>query len=263
MFRLFRGFGVNLKKTYGPTELSGIVALQSGLSTTDAATGAACPGIAVRIAANGEVQVKSPGICLGYHQDTDASSGDMDDGWWRTGDAGQLGADGHLTITGRMSAIALLPDGASFSPEEIETALRGSRFIADAVVPGKDCPLVAAMIVINATAAGNWARTHDVAYTTLTELISAPALRRLIRDEVRACNATLPSPLHVRRFALLESGSAAGTEAGLSRELQRRILLQANTSLVNALLRDRNTDGACAIEDVDGEVPANKEHADA
>jgi len=261
---LFRGFGVDLKQTYGPTELSGIVALQSGAPARSGAIGPACPGIALRVAPNGEVQVRSPGICLGYYGDEDATGAALTgDGWWRTGDAGRIDPDGNLTITGRMSDLTRLDDGTCFAPEEVEIALRGSRFIADVVVPGQDCPLIAAMIVIDAAATGNWARTNNIAYTTLAELIAVPALRQFFREEVRARNAVLPPSLQVQRFALLDSGVAAGTEAGLSRKLQRQTLLDANATLAEALFQRQRTDGIWVIEEVDDEVRVVREHADA
>jgi long-chain acyl-CoA synthetase len=264
LLRLFRGFGIDLKQTYGPTELSGIVALQSGAPAPDGAIGPACPGIALRIAPNGEVQVRSPGICLGYYGDEDATRAALtDDGWWRTGDAGRIDSHGNLAVTGRLSDLTRLNDGTWFAPEEVETALRGSRFIADVVVPGQDCPLIAAMIVIDAAAAGNWARANDIAYTTLAELIAVPALRRFLREEVRARNAVLPPSLQVRRFALLDGGVAAGTEAGLSRERQRWTLLDANAALAEALFQRHRAAGAWVIEDLDGEVRIAREPADA
>jgi long-chain acyl-CoA synthetase len=262
--RLWRGFGVNLKQTYGPTELSGIVALQSDARAPPGAIGPACPGIALRVGLNGEVEVRSRGICLGYCDDEDATRAALtDDGWWRTGDAGRIDAHGNLTITGRMSDLAHLDDGTWFAPEEVETALRGSGVIADVVVLGQDCPLIAAMIVIDPAAAGNWARANGVAYTTLADLIASPMLRAFLRDEVRARNAVLPPPLRVRRFALLDGGIAAGTEAGLSRERQRRTLLDANVALAEALFQRRCAAGTWVIEDVDGEVRRVGEPADA
>jgi len=253
--RLFRGFGVNLKQTYGPAELSGIVAL--GVPAASGAIGPACPGIALRIAPNGEIEVRSPGICLGYHGGEDTSL--THDGWWRTGDSGRLDARGALTVTGRLSDLASLDDGTCFAPEEVEIVLRGSRFIADVVAPGQDC----AMIVIDPVTVVNWARGNAIAHTTLAELIAMPAFRQMFREEIRARNTVLPKSLQVRRFALLEGGTAAGTEAGLSRERQRRTLLDANAGLAEALSRRECDDGPWAIEDLDCEVRAAREHADA
>ena len=264
VLRLFRGFGVDLKQSYGPTELSGIVALQSGAPAASGAIGPACPGIALRIAPNGEVEARSPGMCLGFYGDDDATRAALtDDGWWRTGDAGRIDEQGNLTVTGRISDLTRLGDGVCFAPEEVEIALRGGRCIADVVVPGQDGPLIAAMIVIDAAAAANWARSNDVAFTTLAELIVAPALRQFIREQVRARNAVLPPALQVRRFALLHGGVAVGTEVGLSRERQRQTLLGANAGLAAALFQDADAAGAWVIEDVDGEVRIVREPADA
>jgi long-chain acyl-CoA synthetase len=274
LLRLWRGFGVDLKQTYGPPELSGIVALSSEKCVSTGAIGPACPEIDTRISPDGEVEVRSPGICVGYDRDEAATrAATTADGWWRTGDSGRIDALGNLTITGRMSDLARLDDGTSFAPEEIELALRGSRIFSDVVVPAQNCPaqdcpaqnypFVAAIIVIDAAAAGDWARSHGIAYTTTAELISLPALRQLSRDEVNARNSVLPPPLWVRRFALLDGGVAAGTEAGLSRERQRRVLLDANGALVRALFLPGEMIGPWTIEDTDGEIPAAREPADA
>jgi long-chain acyl-CoA synthetase len=260
--RLLRGFGINLKQIYGPAELSGIVALGPGEPAGVA--GPACPGVEVRIAQDGEVHVRSPGVCIGYFFNEPATRAALtDDGWWRTGDSGRIDGQGNLIVTGRLSDVVQSDDGTSFAPHEIEIALRGSRFVADVVVPARTGWQIAAMIVVDATAAGNWARGNGVAYTTMAELIATPALRKLLRDEVRAYTAMLPPTLRVRRVALLESGAAIGTEAGLSRDRQRRALLDANAALADALFRHDHAAGAWVIEDLDCEVRVVQEPAHA
>jgi len=250
VLRFFRAFGVGLKQSYGIAEAAGLVTVRDSV----------CAGLDVTVAADGEVLVGGPSVCLGYYRDPERTrQARTEDGKWRTGDAGRIDAQGRLTILDRIAHIGVLADGTSFAPRVIENELRRSVFIQDAVVLGHDQPFVAAMIAIDPIAVGAWAQSRNLVFTSHADLAAASEVRQLIREEIRAHNAGLPQAARVRRFLLLERAPAATSmEASLSRELRRHITLANNAALVLSLFH-RRAGGAAPIDVPDALIVAIEE----
>jgi long-chain acyl-CoA synthetase len=243
VLRFFRAFGVGLKQSYGIPEAAGFVTVQDS----------ACAGLDVTIAADGEVLVGGASVCLGYYRDPERTrQSRTKDGKWRTGDAGRLDAQGKLTIVDRIDHLGKLADGTSFGPRTIESELRRSAFIQEAMVLGHDQPFVAAMIAIDPIPVGAWAQSRNLAFTSYADLAAASEVRQLIREEVRTRNAGLPQAARVRRFVLLERAPVTGIEASLSRELWRNITLASNAALVQSLFQ--SSPGGPAPTDVLDEI---------
>lgn len=277
VWQLYRSFGVNLKQSYGPAELSGLVTVHPIDPVSADTVGFAAPGTEIRIAGDGEVQVRGDTVCLGYDADASATRAHTsDDGWWRTGEAGVLDATGRLVIHDRLADMGWLADGTRFMPGAIEAHLRRSRFIADALVFATGGKFVAAMIAPDRAALGEWAEQHSLAGTSLAELAALPETRGLIREELRACNAGLPTALHVRRFLLLgDPLEAEDVEARLYRDRFRHLATERHAALIDALFRDpsRSTEvsdedaaarpAPAMVEDVEGPVVPRLEPAHA
>ena len=264
VLRFFRAFGIDLKQSYGIPELAGLVTIRNS----------ACDGLAIAIAADGEVLVGGASVCLGYYRDAERTQlAFTADGRWRTGDAGHLDAQGRLTILDRIAHLGVLADGTSFAPRMIEDDLRQSAFIHDAIVLGHDQDFIAAMIAIDPIAVGAWAQGRDIAFASHSELAAASEVRQLLREEIRARNAGLPQAARVRRFLLLERiPVVAGMEANLSHELRRHNVLTSNATLAQSLFERPMGDAAptdvpdeliVVIEEVDETGPAVWEPAHA
>jgi long-chain acyl-CoA synthetase len=254
-FRFFRSIGVNLKQIYGATELCGLAALQSDTEADPNTVGRVCPGITVRIDTNGEVLVRSPAMFQGYYKQPQATADTVTlDGWLRTGDAGFVDPRGHLVIIDRVRDVGKLSDGSAFAPQFLENKLKFSPFIGEAVVFGHERPFVAAMISINAETVGNWAERRGVVYTSFQELSAKPQVRELMRDEVRKCNATLPSAAQIRRFLLLHKElDADDNEVTRTRKIRRRFVAEKYNAVVEALYGGRSdVELATAITFEDG-----------
>jgi long-chain acyl-CoA synthetase len=254
-FRFFRSIGVNLKQIYGATELCGLAALQSDTEADPNTVGRVCPGITVRIDASGEVLVRSPAMFQGYYKQPQATADTVTlDGWLRTGDAGFVDPRGHLVIIDRVRDVGKLSDGSAFAPQFLENKLKFSPFIGEAVVFGHERPFVAAMISINAETVGNWAERRGVVYTSFQELSAKPQVRELMRDEVRKCNATLPSAAQIRRFLLLHKElDADDNEVTRTRKIRRRFVAEKYNAVVEALYGGRSdVELATAITFEDG-----------
>ena len=199
----FRAIGLNLKQCYGLTEAAGIFQIQPDDEVKPETVGRSLPGVQVRIAEDQEVLVFSPSVFQGYYQDYQATEAAFMQGWLRTGDAGYLDRDGHLLIIGRKEEIIRNKSGEAFSPDFIETRLKFSPFVKEAVIFGEGRPYLTAMINIDFGNTGNWAEAKMIPYTTYMDLSQQPAVEELILKEVRMVNAQLPEVMKIHKYVLL------------------------------------------------------------
>jgi long-chain acyl-CoA synthetase len=207
VWRRFRAFGVNLKQSYGPAELSGLAAVQPANPVSADTLGLPVPGTELRIGDGGEVLARGETVCLGYHAAPERmhprSGGRDPDAWWHTGDAGAFDARGRLSVLDRVAHLGRLNDGTAVIPRAIEGILRRSPFIEEVLAFGDGRPFVAALIAPDRVALGEWAEQRRLPTTSLAELIALPDVHRLIGEEIGACNADLAPAVRVRRFRLL------------------------------------------------------------
>ncbi|HEU5322169.1 MAG TPA: AMP-binding protein, partial [Methylomirabilota bacterium] len=235
-FRFFRSFGVNLKQVYGSTETTGLVSLQPSDEANPTTAGRPCPGIEVRIGERGEVLIRSLGVFKGYYKAPEATREVIDaEGWFHTGDAGFVDPRGHLVIIDRAKDVGTLADGTPFAPQFIENKLKFSPYVREAVAFGHDRPFVAAMVAIDLATVGAWAERRGVAYTSYVDLSQKPAVRALVREEIRRGNETLPDAQKVRRFLLLTKDlDADDAEMTRTRKVRRRYVAEKYAPVVEA-----------------------------
>jgi long-chain acyl-CoA synthetase len=236
-FRFFRSFGVNLKQIYGATEASALVALQANDEADPNTVGRTLPGTQVRIGERGEVQVKGPGVFVGYYKQEDATRDAVTpDGWLKTGDAGLVDPRGHLAIIDRAKDVGTLTDGTPFAPQFVENKLKYSPFIREAVAFGDQHPFVAAMVSIDMSTAGKWAEQNGLPYTSFMDLARKAEMARLVIDEVAKINATLPEATRVRRIVLLNKElDADDAEVTRTRKVRRAFVAEKYAPVIAAL----------------------------
>ncbi|HNY66061.1 MAG TPA: AMP-binding protein [Deltaproteobacteria bacterium] len=203
VIRFFRACGLNLKQCYGMTETCGIFQVQPDGEVRPETVGKALPRTEVRISDDQEVMVLSKSVFSGYFNDYESTEEAFSEGWFRTGDAGYLDDGGHLVIIGRKQDIIRDKEGNAFSPDFIETRLKFSLYIKEAVVFGEARPYITALINIDQGNAGNWAEARMIPYTTYTDLSQRPEMEALILEEVKKVNEQLPKPMKIRKFILL------------------------------------------------------------
>jgi long-chain acyl-CoA synthetase len=255
-WRLFRSFGVNLKQSYGPAELSGFAAVQPVNPEAADALGFSAPGIELQIAASGEILARGPVVCAGYADGSDALT---PEGWWRTGDAGDIDQQGRLRTTERMTHLGRLADGTCFAPRQIETLLTRPPLVPSALAVGDGQRFVAAVLTVDPGAAASFIERTSRQALSGSDLLSAPALRDHLRNTVRACNSRLPPALRVRRFILLLGRhTEADCEWRLFATRRRADELARHASLIAHLFQDMpdtNTGSGphCAMEELPAE----------
>lgn len=199
----FRAIGLNLKQCYGLTESCGIFQIQPDHEVKLETVGKSLPLTEIKIADDQEVLVKSEANFSGYYNDYKSTEAAFENGWLRTGDAGYIDQDGHLLIIGRKEDIIRNKSGDAFSPDFIETRLKFSPFIKEAVTFGEARPYITAMINIDMGNTGNWAEERMIPYTTYMDLSQQKAVEELILAEVREVNQQLPDVMKIKKFVLL------------------------------------------------------------
>lgn len=243
VIRFFRAVGLNLKQCYGLTEAGGIFQLQPDNEIKLETVGKPLPATTVRIAEDQEVLVDSSANFLGYYNDYKATEGAFsDDGWLKTGDAGYIDKDGHLLIIGRKEDIIRNKTGEAFSPDFIETRLKFSPYIKEAVIFGEGRPYISAIINIDFGNVGNWAEERMIPYTTYLDLSQQPQVEDLIRGEVAEINKQLPDVMKLRKFILLyKLLDADDEELTRTGKVRRRFVYGLYLKLIEAMYGDQES----------------------
>ena len=236
MIVTLHALGVNLRQIYGLTECAGIATMHRADRVRMTTTGTPLPDTEVRIADNGEIVLRSPSVFQGYYADPGATDEALTGGWLLTGDAGRLTEDGELVMIDRLRAVIQLSDGSRQSAQAIESQLKTSPYIAEAVVIGQNRPFVTALINIDESLIGSWAEAHHLAFNNYATLSQLPPVYDLIRGEVERVNSQLPEAVQIRRFVLLHRPFNAD-EGELTRTLKvrRGVIERHYASLIEAL----------------------------
>ena len=246
LFRFYRSIGVNLKQLYGSTETCAYVCLQPDGNIKFDSVGLPAPGVEVKLAANGEVLVKSSSVMAGYFKRLDATREVIDqDGYFHTGDAGVFDAEGHLKIIDRAADVGRMTSGAIFAPNYIENKLKFFPFIKEAVAFGDGREQVCAFINIDMEAVGNWAERRNIAYSSYTDLAAHAAAYELIRSCIEQVNADLAAePLmegtQIHRFLILHKElDPDDDELTRTRKVRRQFIAVKYQVLIDALYQDK------------------------
>jgi len=233
--RLLQAIGIPIRNHYASTEVCAVC--NSGKDFRAETVGRPVPGTEIKISSEGEILVKSAQVFKGYYKDHDATAKAVVDGWFHTGDAGFVDDDGHLIFLDRLTDLTTLSSGQKVAPQYIESRLRFSPYIADAMVladPGK--PYVAAILTISFANVGRWAEMRRINYTTYTDLSQKQETYDLIYEEVNRVNETIPKGSKIRKFILLHK-ELDPDEAELTRtkKLRRDFISGRYAELIEAI----------------------------
>ncbi|WP_208348195.1 AMP-binding protein [Pseudaestuariivita rosea] len=243
IFDFYRSLGINLKQLYGQTEASVFITQQKDNEVRPDTVGTQTPGVELRIAENGEVFYRSPGVFVEYFKNPESTASTKDaDGWVATGDAGFIEeATGHLRIIDRAKDVGKMADGRLFAPKYVENKLKFFPNILEAVVFGNNRDYCTAFINIDLTAVGNWAERNNIAYASYQELAGHPRVLEIIQGHVEAVNESVAedemlSGCQIHRFLVLHKElDADDGELTRTRKVRRRIIEEKFDDLITAL----------------------------
>ncbi len=252
LFSFFRAIGVNLKQLYGSTETAVFVCLQPDHQAKADTVGVPIDGVELKVADNGEILVRSPGLLKEYYKNPVATAEVLTaDGWYHTGDAGFLDAQGHLKIIDRAKDVGRLQggvhDGAMFAPKYVENKLKFFAHIKEAVAFGDRRDRVCAFINIDLNAVGNWAEKRNLPYGGYADLAGKPEVYELVRECVEKVNADLAvdeklAGSQISRFMILHKElDADDGELTRTSKLKRGHIADKYRVLIEALYEGRSS----------------------
>ena len=252
LFVFYRSIGINLKQLYGQTETTVYVCVQPDGGVKPDTVGPAMPGVELRVAENGEILVRTPGLFREYYKNPEATAEAKDaEGWFHTGDAGYLDPDQHLRIIDRAKDVGKLADGTLFAPKYLENKLKFFPYIKEAVAYGDKRDRVCAFINIDMEAVGNWAERRNLAYSGYTDLAAKAEVLALVRECVEKVNRDLAAdPVlggsQISRFLILHKElDPDDGEITRTRKVRRGFIAEKYAVLVDALYSGKSE---CFIE---------------
>ena len=243
IFDFYRSLGINLKQLYGQTEATVFITAQPDGEVRSDTVGVTCPGVELKIAENGEVFYRSPGVFVEYYKNPESTADTKDaEGWVATGDAGFIEeSTGHLRIIDRAKDVGKMADGSLFAPKYVENKLKFFPNILEAVVFGNERTECTAFINIDLTAVGNWAERNNIGYASYQELARHPQVMDQIQSHVEEVNASIAedemlSGCQVHRFVVLHKElDADDGELTRTRKVRRKVIGEKFEDIINAL----------------------------
>jgi long-chain acyl-CoA synthetase len=246
LFAFYRSIGINLKQLYGSTETAVFVCLQPDDQARSDTVGIPISGVEIKVADNGEILVRSPGLLKEYYKNPAATAEVLTaDGWYHTNDAGFIDAHGHLKIIDRVKDVGRIKggvnDGAMFAPKYVENKLKFFPYIKEVVAYGDGRQQVCVMINIDFDAVGNWAERRNLPYAGYTDLAQKPEVYQLVKECVEKVNADLAADellagSQVSRFLILHKElDADDGELTRTNKVRRGFIAEKYQVLTDAL----------------------------
>ncbi|MEO1894446.1 MAG: long-chain fatty acid--CoA ligase [Alcanivorax sp.] len=233
--RWFRALGVPLYEGYGMTETTGVVSLNSREREQVGSVGEPLPETQVRIADNGEVLVRGGHVFAGYWRKPEKTAEDIRDGWLHTGDVGRL-EDGMLTITGRLKDIIITAGGKNITPAEIESRLKFSPYISDAVVIGDKRKYLTCLIMIDQENVEKYAQDRQVPFSNFASLCRAKEVVDLIDGIIKDVNKQFAQVEQIKYFRLIDVLlTAEDEELTATMKLKRSFVEKKHKHLIDSM----------------------------
>jgi long-chain acyl-CoA synthetase len=200
----FRGVGVQVFEGYGLTETSAPAAVNTEKNVKIGTVGRPLPGVTIKIADDGEVLIKGPGVLRRYWHNDQITQETLIGGWFHTGDLGELDDDGFLRITGRKKEIIVTATGKNVSPAALEDRIRAHRLISQCMVVGDKQRFIAALVTLDGEALPAWRAEHGKpAGGSAADLIDDPDLNAEVQRAVDDANKTVSRAEAIRKFRIL------------------------------------------------------------
>jgi long-chain acyl-CoA synthetase len=236
---LWQAWGVNVCEAYGQTETGGaLVSGQRGPYPQPGDVGTPAPNVELLFGADGELLVRGPDLFAGYWRDPEATAAAYRDGWLLTGDVAERTPAGAIKLVDRRRDLVITAGGKNVSPGQIETVLRASPYVSDAVVFGEGRKYLAALIEMDYETVAEWARGRGLTHAGYASLAAHPEVTRLLDAELARANASLGRVEQVKAFRVLPrelDPEQEGEPVTPTRKVKRRLMLERYRDLVESM----------------------------
>ncbi len=235
--KFFYAAGLVILEGYGLTETSPVIAVNSPSDFKIGSVGKPVAGVEVMIAADGEILTRGPHVMKGYYNKPEATAEAIDqDGWFHTGDIGEIDANGFLRITDRKKDIIVTAAGKNIAPQPIEGLVKQNKFVTEAVMIGDRRKYPVVLVVPNWDNLEKWARHTELTWTSRAELLRNPAVKEKMEREVLGELHNLARFEMPKRVGLLEHEfTVERGELTPTLKVKRRVVDKSYKSLIDTL----------------------------
>ena len=232
----YRGIGLLVLEGYGLTETSPAITFNRERALKIGTVGRPLPGVTVRIADDGEVLARGDIIFQEYFNNPAATAEAIQDGWFHTGDLGELGDEGFLRITGRKKEILVTAGGKNVAPAVLEDRVRSHPLVSQCMVVGDQRPFIAALVTLDEEALPDWLSGEGRPGAAPAELRDDPALRAAIQSAVDEANKAVSKAEAIRVFRILPRDFTEATgELTPSLKVKRAVVMKEYTDEIDAI----------------------------
>jgi len=229
----FQHCGMEILEGYGLTESSAASFVNRIGKNRIGTVGPPVPGTEVRIAEDGEILIRGPGLMKEYYKDPAATAEALVDGWLRTGDIGYLDEAGSLRITDRKKDIIVTAGGKNVAPQNLENELKAEPFVSQVVVHGDRRRFLSALVTLNEENVRRWA--EESAVRLETPFSSDPRVKARIQAAVDTLNGKQPSYSTIKKFAILERDfTQEGGELTPTLKVKRKVVSERHRALLDS-----------------------------
>ncbi len=202
----FHSLGITILEGYGLTETTAPATVNLATKSKIGTVGPALPGVGVRIADDGEIQVRGVNVFKEYWRNPEATAATFDGDWFKTGDIGAFDSEGFLTITGRKKEIIVTAGGKNVAPAALEDPIRANPIVGQVVVVGDQKPFISALVTLDSEMLPTWLGNNSLpADMTLADAAKNPAVRAEVQRAIDGANAQVSRAESIRKFTILET----------------------------------------------------------
>ncbi len=237
LIRWFLGCGIELREAFGMTETAGFCTATPKGGIKLGWAGVKGPAMEIRIGAGNEILVRGPNVFGGYWNQPDKTAEALDaEGWLHTGDCGELDDQGYLAIRDRIKDILITSGGKNITPSHIESLIKFSPYVTDAVVIGDGRKYLTCLVMLDQEHVARHAQEHQVPYTDFASLARAPEVVALIRAEIERINPQLARVEQVKDFRIIgELLTAEDEELTPTMKLKRKVIARKYAALIDSM----------------------------
>lgn len=232
----FRGIGVTILEGWGLTETTAPATVNTPERVKIGTVGRPLPGVAIRVADDGELLVKGVNVLLGYYNNPPATAEALEDGWFHTGDIGEIDDEGFVKITGRKKEIIVTAGGKNVVPSLLEDRLRAHPLVSQTIVVGDQRPYVAALVTLDVEMLPTWLSNQGKEPMDVSSAAKDPAVRAEIQAAVDSANKAVSKAEAIRRFEVLDVDfTEAGGHLTPKLSLKRQVVMKEFAQEVDSL----------------------------
>jgi long-chain acyl-CoA synthetase len=232
----FRGIGLPVLEGWGLTETTAPATVNTLTVNKIGSVGRPLPGVSIRVAGDGELEVGGIGVLKGYHNNPQASADALTDGWFRTGDLGEIDDDGFVRITGRKKEIIVTAGGKNVVPAVLEDRIRAHPLISQAMVVGDQRPFIACLITLDPEMLPTWLSNHGRPALSVEEAAHDEVVQAELQKAIDDANTQVSKAESIRKFAVLSSDfTEASGHLTPKMSLKRAVVLKDFGDEVEAL----------------------------